>query len=77
MLGETNFPQAEQKSEAVITVRDLYCNYGKTEVLKGLTFTAYRGLVTGLLGVNGAGKTTTVRILWGLILTLRERNCAV
>lgn len=65
MLDKTNFSQVEQHSEAVITVRDLYCNYGKTEVLKGLNFTAYRGLVTGLLGVNGAGKTTTVRILCG------------
>lgn len=56
---------SEQKSEAVINVTDLYRSYGKLEVLKGLTLTAYRGQVMGLLGVNGAGKTTTVRILCG------------
>lgn len=57
--------QGEESSEVVIAVKDLRCGYGNLEVLKGLTFTAYRGQVTGLLGINGAGKTTTVRILCG------------
>ncbi len=65
MLDKTNSLPAEQSLEMVITVRDLHFNYGKSEVLKGLTFTVPKGVVTGLLGVNGAGKTTTVRILCG------------
>ena len=31
----------------------------------GLTFTAYTGHITALLGHNGAGKTTTLSILTG------------
>ncbi len=34
--------------------------------LRGLSFTAPDGCVTGLLGPNGAGKTTALRILAGL-----------
>lgn len=65
MVDELNSQPAEPSGEAVITVRDLYSNYGQLAVLQGLNFKAYRGQVTGLLGVNGAGKTTTVRILCG------------
>ena len=64
-MNKANSLPEEQNSEVVITVRDLHCQYGNLKVLQGLTFTAQRGQVTGLLGVNGAGKTTTVRILCG------------
>ncbi len=39
--------------------------YGKTDVLRGVTFAAHRGEVLALLGPNGAGKTTTIEILEG------------
>ena len=40
---------------------------GGQPVLRGLTFTAPSGTVTGLLGPNGAGKTTTMRVLATLL----------
>jgi ABC-2 type transport system ATP-binding protein len=39
--------------------------YGKTDVLRGVTFAARCGEVIALLGPNGAGKTTTIEILEG------------
>ncbi len=51
--------------EDVLDVRDLRMRYGKTDVLKGVSFTARRGEVLALLGPNGAGKTTTIEILEG------------
>jgi ABC-2 type transport system ATP-binding protein len=51
--------------EDVLDVRDLRMRYGKTDVLKGVSFTAHRGEVLALLGPNGAGKTTTIEILEG------------
>jgi len=51
--------------EDVLDVRDLRMRYGKTDVLKGVSFAARRGEVLALLGPNGAGKTTTIEILEG------------
>ena len=47
----------------MIEVSALRRHFGKTEVLKGITFKAEPGKVTGLLGPNGAGKTTTIKII--------------
>lgn len=54
-------------SDVVIDVKGLKKSYGKTEVLKGVTFQVKRGSMLALLGPNGAGKTTTVRILSTLL----------
>jgi branched-chain amino acid transport system ATP-binding protein len=40
--------------------------YGKSHVLRGVTFTVPAGEITVLLGRNGAGKTTTLRSIMGL-----------
>ena len=40
--------------------------YGKSQVLRGVTFEVPRGEITALLGRNGAGKTTTLRSIMGL-----------
>ncbi len=45
---------------------DVETFYGKSQVLRGLTFAVPSGQVTGLLGRNGAGKTTTLRSIMGL-----------
>lgn len=51
----------------MIEVHDLTKNYGAVTAVKGVTFAANPGQVTGFLGPNGAGKTTTMRILTGFL----------
>ncbi|MEO5627269.1 MAG: ATP-binding cassette domain-containing protein [Candidatus Saccharimonadales bacterium] len=55
------------KNDFIINVKGLTKSYGKTEVLKGVTFQVKKGTMLALLGPNGAGKTTTVRILSTLL----------
>lgn len=49
----------------MIEVQDLTKRYGDVLAVKGITFEAQPGQVTGFLGPNGAGKTTTLRMLTG------------
>jgi sodium transport system ATP-binding protein len=47
----------------VIEVRGLAKRFGTVEALRGVSFGAADGRITGLLGPNGAGKSTCLRIL--------------
>lgn len=49
----------------MIEVVDLVKKYGDVTAVKGISFSAQHGQVTGFLGPNGAGKTTTMRMLTG------------
>ncbi len=49
----------------MIEVENLVKKYGEVAAVKGISFTAPSGQVTGFLGPNGAGKTTTMRMLTG------------
>jgi len=51
----------------MITVRNLVKSFGKVEAVRGISFDARDGEITGLLGPNGAGKTTTLRMLYSLL----------
>lgn len=51
----------------IISLQNVYKNYGTKQVLKGINLTIYPGQVIGYIGPNGAGKSTTVKILCGLI----------
>jgi len=51
----------------MIQVENLHKSFGKVNALKGVSFTAPNGQITGLLGPNGAGKTTCLRILYTLL----------
>jgi sodium transport system ATP-binding protein len=51
----------------MIEVRDVHKSFGKIDALRGVSFSAPDGKVTGLLGPNGAGKTTTLRILYTVL----------
>jgi len=51
----------------MIQVANLIKTFGSVEALKGVTFMAQDGQITGLLGPNGAGKTTTLRMLYGIL----------
>lgn len=49
----------------MIEVENLSKRYGNVFAVKGISFVARPGQVTGFLGPNGAGKTTTMRMLTG------------
>ncbi len=51
----------------MIEVRNLYKSFGKVKAVRGVSFQARDGQITGLLGPNGAGKTTTLRMLYSLL----------
>jgi ABC-2 type transport system ATP-binding protein len=54
-------------ADPIIAVENLKKRYDKDDVVRGLSFTIFRGECYGLLGPNGAGKTTTIGMLTGLI----------
>lgn len=47
----------------MIVVKDIHKSFGKVKAVRGVSFDAPDGMVTGLLGPNGAGKSTTLRVL--------------
>lgn len=53
--------------DPIISLKNVYKNYGDKKVLKGINLDIYPGQVIGYIGPNGAGKSTTVKILCGLI----------
>lgn len=52
--------------ESVIIVKNLSKTFGRTKVVKNLSFAVYKGEIFGIIGPNGAGKTTTLEILEGI-----------
>jgi branched-chain amino acid transport system ATP-binding protein len=54
---------------ALLEVKGLTANYGRTQVLHGVDFEVAEGGITTLLGANGAGKSTTLRALCGMVQT--------
>jgi len=47
----------------MIEVTNLMKTFGAVQAVRGVSFTAGDGRITGLLGPNGAGKSTTLRII--------------
>lgn len=48
---------------AYLEVNDLYKNYSKAEILKGISFSLEEGEVLSIIGSSGSGKTTALRCL--------------
>lgn len=48
-----------------LVCKNIYKNYKKTEVLKGLDLQLEKGKIYGLIGRNGAGKTTLLSLMSG------------
>lgn len=51
----------------MIVVNNLHKSFGEVKAVRGVSFEAHDGEITGLLGPNGAGKTTTLRMLYSLL----------
>jgi sodium transport system ATP-binding protein len=51
----------------VIKVDGIHKSFGKVQAVRGVSFDAPDGKVTGLLGPNGAGKSTTLRVLYTVL----------
>jgi len=48
-------------------VKDIEKSFGPVRAVRGVSFTAPDGKITGLLGPNGAGKSTTLRVLYTVL----------
>ena len=48
---------------ALLTVENIKKSFGKTEVLKGISFSLNKGEVLAIIGSSGSGKTTLLRCL--------------
>lgn len=48
---------------AVVSVRDIWKSYGKTEVVRGVSFDVDEGTTTVIFGPSGAGKSTLLRCI--------------
>ena len=48
---------------ALLEVKDIKKNFGKTDVLKGISFELQKGEVLAIIGSSGSGKTTLLRCL--------------
>lgn len=53
--------------EEVLKVSNLKKRFGKTEIIKDISFQINEGEIFGFLGPNGSGKTTTIKMLVDLI----------
>lgn len=51
----------------MIVVDNIYKSFGSVQAVRGVSFDAPDGKITGLLGPNGAGKSTTLRVLYTVL----------
>lgn len=51
----------------LLSVNDLYVNYGNVEALHGINLQVEEGEIVTILGANGAGKSTTLMTISGLV----------
>jgi len=51
----------------LIRVDEIHKSFGAVQAVRGVSFEAPDGKITGLLGPNGAGKSTTLRVLYTVL----------
>lgn len=51
----------------MIRVDNIHKSFGDIQAVRGVSFEAPDGKITGLLGPNGAGKSTTLRVLYTVL----------
>ena len=54
-------------TQTLLQLEDVAKRYGSADVLKGVSFQAPAGSITGFIGVNGAGKSTTLKCIMGIL----------
>ena len=53
----------------MIRVENVHKSFKEVRAVRGVSFEAPDGKITGLLGPNGAGKSTTLKAISGLLKT--------
>ena len=54
-------------AQELLRIDDLHAHYGKSHILRGVSFNVRRGEVISLLGRNGSGRSTTLKAIMGLV----------
>jgi branched-chain amino acid transport system ATP-binding protein len=57
---------AHSQGSRVLDIRDLYCGYGETEILHGVSLHVDPGEIVVIIGPNGAGKSTAMKAVFGM-----------
>jgi len=52
---------------SLLHVEDLQAHYGKSHILRGVSFRVAQGEVVSLLGRNGSGRSTALKAIMGLV----------
>jgi Cu-processing system ATP-binding protein len=55
-------------TNSMIEVNKLNKSFGKLQILRDLSFSVRRGMITGIAGPNACGKTTAIKCLLGLVI---------
>jgi ABC-2 type transport system ATP-binding protein len=54
-------------SEIILSIQNLYKNYGSIKAVSNLSLTIKKGNIYGILGPNGSGKSTTLGIILNVV----------
>lgn len=66
-LNKVDIRIKEGEDMDILKVENIYKEYDKTQVVKGISLNIKKGEIFGLLGPNGAGKSTTISMITGLV----------
>ena len=59
---------------SLLHVEDLQAHYGKSHILRGVSFRVAQGEVVSLLGRNGSGRSTALKAIMGLRPTVESEQ---